>query len=235
MKFYKLIFLILMIISFITCKTQEDKTKKIVKKSKTDGLIVIGKLEELGFFNLTDKHKIEEVKKNMISSYEIHNYFGGITYEESLEYIDHRFHNIDQEELFELGGLIINLEKVKKTFTLMNLKLEYSNENNYEELSNSQNNYWKHTINLNQKEYIAFEGEMNDSWGNAMINFVTMLNDQLILQNSKEKIYLIYSGNDGMLVFLTPEMFEIVEQYYPNDYNRPMSVEQWVKFNKVKE
>jgi len=107
------------------------------------------------------------------------------------------------------------LNDVKTTFNLLGLKLEFTNENNHEE--SFKGNFWEHTIELNGNEYTAFKGEIGvSSWGIAMVNFAIMLNDQLKLQNSDEQVYLIYSGNDGMLVFLTPQMFEVVEKNYPD-------------------
>jgi len=238
----KLYFTIIIILILSSCNQQEDdlkvdinNTKDVeISKNKTDGINVINELNDVGFFNITDTIMLEKVKQEMILSYEKYNYFGSLTKEESLEYFDNRFFSVDQEELFELGGLTKNLEKVKKTFNLLGLKLNYSNENNNEASFNSESNHWKHTIELNNKEYIAFDGEMDEnSWATATINFTNMLNDQLALQGSEEQVYIIYSGNDGMLVFLTPEMFKIVEKYYPDDYNRPMSSEKWKEYNKI--
>ena len=233
MKIYHLL-LIVQIASFaVSCNSQgKDDSLSIEKNPKISGQFVIDEFDKANFFNLTDKDKIDEAKESMISSYEDLQYFGGLTYTDSLVFVDHRFYSIDQEELFELGGLVTYLNNVKSSFNLLGLKLDYENENNNEE--SQKNNYWKHTIELNGKVYTAFEGQMNGKcWGIAMINFAEMLNDQLKRQNSEEQVYLIYNDNDGMIVFLTQKMYELVLKYYPNDQNRPMTVEQWKKYYKI--
>lgn len=219
----------------ISCNSLE--TKKAESKSPEESITVAGYevIEELelgGFFNITDNDKVEAAKSAMINSYNNHSYFGGLTYTDSLAFVDHRFYRIDQEALFEPAGLTTYLNKVKPTFSLLGLKLDVSKENTRQE--SCKDGCWEHTIALNGQEYIAFKGEINEySWARAMVNFANMLNDQLKLQNSDEQVYLIYSGNDGMLVFLTLEMFEVVVKNYPFDENRPMSVLQWKKYYEI--
>ena len=231
MKIHHLFFLLYITGHLISCNAQEKK-KTTDETPIVTGKEVIGQLESASFFNITDEDKIGEAKTDMISSYDKHDYFGGFTYTDSLAYVDHRFYFVDQEELFEIGGLTKYLNDVKTTFNLLGLKLEFTNENNHEE--SFKGNFWEHTIELNGNEYTAFKGEIGvSSWGIAMVNFAIMLNDQLKLQNSDEQVYLIYSGNDGMLVFLTPQMFVVVEKNYPDEYNRPMTVQQWKKYYKI--
>jgi hypothetical protein len=221
----------------ISCTSKEkrynkDKNKVSNSTDKITGKTVIEELEVADFFKITDKSRLSEVKNYMISSFEKNQYFGGLTYEDSIIFIDHRFYFIDQEELFEIGGLVKYLNEIKRTFNLLNLKLEISNEDNHEETFS--NNFWEHTVELNKKKYTAFKGDMDEnSWGIAMLNFAKMINNELSFQKSKEQVYLIYEGNGGMLVFLTPEIFEIVKKYYPDDSNRPMIIEAWKKYYKI--
>lgn len=73
-----------------------------------------------------------------------------------------------------------------------------------------------------------------DVWGVAAKNFALMLNDQLSLQGSNERVYLISGGNDGSLVFLTSEQYSYIRQVLSDEEFTPLSVEEWCKRNKIK-
>lgn len=216
----KITFYLLLLLLTTSCTNPSDTKKQSTQKTDSS---IVSELEKAGFFSLIDSDKIEEAKKAVNDSYK-DNYFGCI-YD-----IDNRFYFLDEEELFELDGLVVYLTKAKKTFEKLGLKLEIANENNHEETFTG--NYWKHTVELNGKEYIAFEGKTNEyTWFRATIYFVEMLNDQLKLQNSEERVYIIGEGNSAEFVFLTPKIMQVVKKYYPEDENFPQSVEElknWV-------
>ena len=134
---------------------------------------------------------------------------------------------MDGEELYEEGGLIYYLDEVKPTFEKLGLTLKYANEK--VEISDTN---LKHTIELNGREYIAYTGEYNDLiWGYAAYNFALMLNEELKIQNSLERVYLISGGNDGRMVFLTEELYDFITSVYPKDEERPMEIGDWAKEN----
>lgn len=146
-----------------------------------------------------------------------------------MSFIDNRFYFVDSEELFEIGGLIKYLEIVKLVFEKLDLKLNYSNE------SIQTDKYCKHTIELNGREYVAFDsnfGKLN--WGIAYVNFIKMLNSELSAQKSEERFYPISCQNDGRIVLLTAKQFEFVKKHYPNDGEHPQEIEIWKKENNIK-
>lgn len=215
----KLIAIFLSFLS-IACSGQKNTGKKSIK-----GSFVVECLDEVGYFALTDSANLNAVKKDVAESYEKLSYFGGVLSDTSLHCLDNRFYWIDSETLFEVGGLTEYLDQIKNTFSRLGLKLEYTDEKNIFDEKNE--NYWKHTIVLNDREYTAFDGEMDMmSWEMAFRYFVEMLNDQLRLQGSKEQIYMVYTGNDSQIVFLTDEMYRVVKEYYPDDENLPRSLEE---------
>ena len=86
---------------------------------------------------------------------------------------------------------------------------------------------------MNCKEYIAFEGKL-DNYNyrdKAYIYFIEMLNDQLMSQGRIERFYPIRSDNNRMIVRLTTEQFEIVKKYYPNDKDHPKTIDNLMKSN----
>ena len=188
---------------------------------------IVSKLDSLEFFNLTAQSELDRAKNEMIKSKNELNFFSGALRGETTDFIDNRFFWIDCEELFEIGGLIEYLNKVKPTFKKLNLKFEYSNEK-----SEQTENYWIHTIELNDKKYKAFEGEFTDyDWEIAYVNFIVILNDQLKIQNNENRFYPIKCGNGGEFVLLTNEQFKVVKDNYPNDDEHPKKLSDWKREN----
>ena len=208
----------------------ENKTVEKTNKTKLNGKQIVEELEKLNFFNLTSKSELKAEKLDIEKSYNELNFFEGKSKDESLEFLDNRFYSIDCEELFEVGGLVEYLEKVKPTFEKLGLKLEYSNEK-----SSQTKEHLKHTIELNGKEYVAFDNNFGDlDWGIAYVKFIEMLNAELKAQKSEERFYPISAQNDGRFVMLTQKQFEFVKENYPNDNEHPKTFEDWKNVNGIK-
>ena len=191
---------------------------------------IVEELEKLNFFNLTSKSELKAEKLDIEKSYNELNFFEGKSKDESLEFLDNRFYSIDCEELFEVGGLVEYLKKVKPTFEKLGLKLEYS----YEKSSQTKE-HLKHTIELNGKEYVAFDNNFGDlDWGIAYVKFIEMLNSELKVQKNEERFYPISAQNDGRFVMLTQKQFEFVKENYPNDNEHPKTLEDWKNVNGIK-
>ena len=221
----KIIVLFLSFISIVSCAQKKAKNKSV------DGNFIVERLDEIGYFALTDSVNLDIVKRDVAKSYDELSYFGGVLSDTSLHCLDNRFYWIDLETLFEMDGLWECLDEVKNTFERLGLKLEYENYAAGLDIDNP--DYMHCMIELNGKEYTAFEGNVNlMSWEITFRNFVEMLNDQLRLQGSQEQVYMVYESNDGQIVFLTDEMYKIIKEYYPNDRNRPRSLADRKKFYK---
>ncbi|MCD0467310.1 hypothetical protein [Flavobacterium sp. ENC] len=217
---------------FFGCNSKAQNNSKIndienlviKNKTKMTGKQVISNLENLNFFNLTNKSDLKTAKIEFEKSYNELSFFEGVM-NEDLTFTDNRFYFIDSETLFEGGGLIQYLEIIKQLFDKLNLKLVISDEVNIQT-----EKHWTHKIKLNGKEYSAYDSDFGElDWGIAYINFIEMLNDQLKLQNSDNQFYPISSGNDGRIVLLTKEQFEFVMVNYPSDKNNPKNINDWKK------
>ena len=210
-------------------KTEEKTAEKNIK-SKLNGKQIVHELEKLNFFNLTDKAELNEEKIELEKAFNELNFFEGKLRGETLNFVDNRFYSIDSEELFEIGGLTNYLKIVKPTFEKLGLKLNYSNEK-----SSQTKEYWKHTIELNGKEYVAFDNNFGElDWGIAYVKFIEMLNADLEAQKSDERFYPISAQNDGRLVLLTKKQFEFVKENYPYDNEHPKTLEDWKNENGIK-
>ncbi|MBZ4037572.1 hypothetical protein K6T82_22615 [Flavobacterium sp. 17A] len=213
---------LLFFVSFRFYAQKNDKNNNRINKNKLTGKEIVLRLNELNFFNLTDKKDLRITKEDFEKSYDELNFFEGYM-REDLSFTDNRFYFIDSEALFEGGGLIQYLETVKISFDKLKLKLLIS-----DEFHDMTDKHWLHTIKLNGKEYIAFDDDFgNYDWTIAYLNFIAMLNDQLQIQGSAEQFYPITSGNDGKIVLLTKEQFEFVKQNYPDDAEHPKEINSW--------
>ncbi|OXA94694.1 hypothetical protein B0A75_19630 [Flavobacterium oncorhynchi] len=207
---------------FYAQKRENNSSKK--NKNKLTGKEIVLELDKLNFFNLTEKKDLKLTKEDFEKSYDELSFFEGYM-KDDLSFTDNRFYFIDSETLFEGGGLTEYLETIKPLFDKLNLKLSFSDENN-----NQTKEHWTHKIKLNGKEYTAFDNDFGDyDWGIAYLNFIEMLNDQLKLQNSNEQFYPISSGNDGRIVLLTKEQFDFITLNYPNNNERPTTIDNWKK------
>jgi hypothetical protein len=233
----KHIFLIIILSAFWACNSKKDNAvskiknpnpEKVIQK-KLSGKEVVAELEKLGYFNLTNISELDTVKADFEKSYSDLNFFQGPMRGETLYFMDNHYQWVDCEELFEIGGLTEYLAQVKPTFNKLGLELEYANEK-----SEQDQNSWKHTIELNGIEYIAFDEQFSElDWGIAYVNFIEMLNAELRRQNSDEQFYPINCGNDGMFVLLTSEQLDFVNRNYPIDNEHPTTMSNWKSKNGI--
>lgn len=231
----KHLFFLIFISTFFSCNSKKDnESSKISKESpkqevqkRLAGIEIVFELEKMGFFALTDQSELDEVRVSFERSYTNLSFFQGKLREETGEFMDNRYHSVDCEELFEIGGLSEYLNRVKKTFQKLGLELEFENEK-----SEQNNTTWKHTIELNGNEYVAFNEQFSDlDWGIAYVNFIEMLNSELAKQGSDEQFFPISCGHDGAFVLLTPEQFDFVKRNYPNDEEHPATIGAWKNRN----
>jgi hypothetical protein len=206
------------------------------KESNENGADVVQKLEELGYFKYTDAKRIGDLKADLIKSFDQYKVLSTLSDYETLLPCDYRLYFCDGEALFEIGGLEEYLGYAKHAFEKRGLRLEWSNE-----VSEEKGNHWDHRITVNGKEYIAFKGTMErmDIWGIAQLNFYRLLNDQLEIQGSDERVYPISGGEDGQYVFLTTELFDYISAtfYQGKDFRKwdiPYPVERWREIHGLK-
>jgi hypothetical protein len=223
--------LIIVLILFRFLLGSSHKKEQETKPVRSDGNYIVEQLSELGYFKyMNDSEKIDELKKQLVDS--INNYNLLITMDsgENFEPIDKRLFYCDGETLFEIGGLVDYLNLLKPAFTSRNLTLEWSNE-----ISDEKVNHWSHKITVNAKEYVAFEGDLDNiyAWGIAQLNFCEMINDVLKRQNSDEQVYPIYAGEEGQFILLNKEQFDYIESIELQDEFKPRTISDWKKYHEL--
>lgn len=206
------------------------------KRIPINGSELINKLTESGYFKYADSKDIEALKNDLRDSYEKYKILSTIIDEKTLLPKDYRLYFCDGEALFEIGGIEEYLGYAKHAFEKRGLKLVWENE-----ISEENGNNWSHKITVNGKEYIAFHGSMKrmDIWGTAQLNFYRLLNDQLELQQSNERIYPISGGEEGQFAFLTKEQFDLISSnFYQgkefSKFRKLYRLEDWAKVHGLK-
>ena len=178
-------------------------------------------LDESGYFKYTDQKNLQAIKEcllhNLTKEKEFmtaFNFDGPF----QADAMDLRFYNCgDCEELFEEGGVINLLDKMNSLFTKIGLTIKYSDDN-YDD--------FKHTIKLNKRKYeLADDSPLG--WGETFEKYARMINKELELQKSDERIYLYSHDSGEYMVFLTERQYEIVSKYIDN--NRPLKVDEWIE------
>jgi hypothetical protein len=182
-----------------------------------------------------DADKIVGLKSELVESFDRYKVLSTVSDDATLSPYDYRLYFCDGEALFELGGIESYLGYAKHAFEKRGLTLNWGNE-----ISKQKGNNCDHRITVNDREYIAFQGNMENLniWGAAQLNFYQLLNDQLELQGSDERVYPISGGEDGQFVFLTQELYDYISAtfYQGKDFRKwdiPYPVEKWKEINKL--
>jgi hypothetical protein len=196
MKQIIIVLLIIVSISVILigCSKKSEKTKD-VKSTALDISSLISQLEQKGYYKYIDQSKVKEVKNNSIK----YGYVFG--WEES-----GRDFTEDAEDITE-GGVSRFFESIKEFLKSQNVNVKITNEDS------SGIGYF---ITINDKRYEIYsekEQDSSDLWGICTNRSFAIVNKLLKEAGSKERVYVLYGGNDLRAIFLTDEMFEIINKY----------------------
>ena len=220
-----LILLTLLIILFSKKKKKTDTTLTVSKQpivSSITGQSFVDTLTELGYFKYTDIQNLDTLKKEIASVFDQHKVLTTVSYQKPpFQSFCRRLYSCDGETLFELGGFEDYLKDIKPTFDKLNIPLVWKDDHFNGDAT-------EHSIVINDKKYFPFKGDPNDlqAWGIATKNFVEIINDQLTIHNSDERIYPILFNNDGHIIFLTEKQYHFVSQYLDKT-ERPMEINLW--------
>ncbi|MEQ1554147.1 MAG: hypothetical protein ABL929_08215 [Ferruginibacter sp.] len=219
------ILLTVLIISFSKNK-KKNATPSVISKpsvvASISGQSFVDTLTELGYFKYTDTKNLDTLKKEIASVFDRAKVLA-TTYivKPPFQPFCYRLYGCDGETLFELGGVEDYLKDIKPTFDKLNIPLQWKDDHFSEDAT-------EHSIVINDKKYFPFKGDPNNlrAWGIATKNFVEIINDQLAIHNSDERVYPILFNNDGHIIFLTDKQYHFVSQYLDKT-ERPMEIKLW--------
>ena len=158
------------------------------------------KLFENGFLKYCDSLKFDTLKYALLKSFSI--------YDEATN----RFATIDAEELAEFSFDFF-MPQLNKILRKRGIEIEVNPSIDYQQ---------SHEIVLDgEKIKLYTDEELNNYnyWDAAPRNFFRKLNEHLLIKGSKEKFYLLYSGNDLSVLLLEASQFEIIKEKYKDDVN----------------
>ena len=207
------------------------KKSKGNSNQKVSATEFVAELEKLGYYKYADKKNINSLKNDLIENYDPTNELVSIWDDDTGVPLDYRYYWCDGETVYEEGGFTELLEQVKPTFDKIGLKINVTD--HFEEW-NSKNKWLNHRITINGNEYVIFKNFKDYGWGEAVMRFAQIINQEAENQGIKEKIYLASGGNDGRLIFLTKELYDYIYSVYTNEQWKPLEIKEWMKVMNVK-
>ena len=192
-------------------KTTSKITNRMIDKE------FIAKLTELGYFDFTEKDKLQIVQDSLASRFNNNKvFFTECDRNPPFHFYDSRFYSCgDGEELYEEGGVISLIKEMQPLLSKIGVQLNYSNDSYV-------NNY--HSIVVNGTTYVLAQGSPL-MWGETIQRYAEMVNAELVRNNSKEQLYLLTNENEYM-VFMTTEQYNLVCECFSPD-KRPLTVSDW--------
>lgn len=217
---------------FFRCSSKQTNTSADKKPflNRQEAENVVKQLVDLGYYKYAATADIDSLKEDLTSSISQYGILSTICFDKPLTPKDYRYYMFDGETVFEQGGFDDALEDMKGFFDKIGLKIEITN--HIEEVDTLTNGL-NHELTVNGKRYVIFNDFKDYGWGEAAQKFAEMINDQLLIQNKDERLYLINGGNDGAAVFLTEKQFELLDKLFTDDQWKPLKVDKWCKVFKV--
>ncbi|MFD2432948.1 hypothetical protein ACFSO9_04965 [Mesonia maritima] len=173
---------------------KKSKENSIQKVSATE---FVAQLEKLGYYKYADEKNIDSLKNDLIENYDPTNELVSIWDDDTSVPLDYRYYWCDGETVYEEGGFTELLEQVKPTFDKIGLTINITD--HFEEWDDK-NEWLNHRITINGTEYVIFKNFKGYGWGEAVMRFAQIINQEAKKQGIKERIYLASGGNDGRLI-----------------------------------
>lgn len=209
-------------------RKEVNKDIAAISQEETD---IIWQLETLGYFKYAPEEDHLQLKMEIAESLAERRYFPFVIEEfPPFGKKDPRHFILDNEELYEQGGFTAALKDMQPLFDKMNIKMEVSD---HEEQWDAVNKWLNHRITLNGKKYVIFDRFRDQAWLEAAQRFADMVNDQLALQQSDERLYLISDGHDGRAVFLTAPLLDLLDGLVEGEHEKPLKMEEWCEHNHI--
>ena len=214
-----------------TNKTNSEAEHKKPVMSRAEAIKLVQQLEELGYYKYADPKDIDSLKEDLTASIAQFGILSTIYFDKPVLPKDYRYYMLDGESVFEEGGFNDAIKDMKTFFEKAGLKLEITNQiEDYDTITKGLN----HELTVNGKRYIIFKNFKEYGWGEAVLKFAEMINDQMQIQGKSERLYLINGGNDGNAVFLTDEQFQIIDKLPVEDEWKALKPDKWREVFKLK-
>lgn len=202
MKQLTILFFSIFLVSCNQKAQTKNSSKPNVNMQKSDS-IYGAKLIDSEFLKYADNSKIDSLKAQLISNFDIYD-------DDNLKTA-----HIDAEELAEFSFDFF-LPQLNKILEKRNVSLTVKSAVDHEITNDIIINGEK--LNL----YTKKELDNQTFWDTAPRNFFKKINEILKTQNIEEQFYLLYGGNDLQTILLTDKQFSIISEYYKgNEKEKP--------------
>lgn len=169
-------------------------------------------LDRTGYFEFTEKEKLNELKKSIQNSYDKYRTFN-TTYDTNMNPICKKAYFCDSETVFEGYGFREQLKKMKEGIEKVV---------NYNDLS------------THIPESYDYQGNPNGDWFYGLADFVKRVNEFLKLKNSNYKFYPAYGGNEGSMYILNENQYLLLNKAIKDEHTKPMDLGDWIEMYKPK-
>jgi len=190
---------------------------------------IIFDLTALGYFRYADQRHLDELQAELKRSFSEHKEIGRVFFEDANRKTvskDFRYINCDLEELIEwqaedaLYLIRISFEKFGLPFVYDYLGFNAGKGNQLAVDKFEINSKRYNLDNTDQSQYAC--------------DFVKIINDQMEILQSAERLYLVAPGNDGDFIFLDGDLKRYFENHitFLRDTFTPMEPNTWIEKHK---
>jgi hypothetical protein len=161
----------------------------------------VQRLIELGYLKYVPRAEIAATREELIGT--LRRGYLDSEWDEECVSRDRRSYPADSEELAE-GGMGEFLSLMKDVLQAEGVRLASVEDDVDDE---------HYDLLVNGKRHPIYDANLLENgliWGVATKRFLEIVNDLLKRAGSKERLYGIYGGNDGRVVLLTQEMYDLL-------------------------
>ena len=188
---------------------------------------IIYDLENMNYFKYVPNEILENAQNQFKERYDREQ--GVPSYEIDYKLLDDKRHGLDGEDNNNVNGFLWTLESLKPSIEKRGIKMDIGN---YYDNFDPNTQTRDEGITINNREYIVYDNKVSiNGWGESPKMFAEILNSELEIQGSDERIYLGSGGNDGYCVLLTIEQYEYFDKLFQNEWTKPLSPNDWWSLN----
>jgi hypothetical protein len=198
------------------------------KNIKTKASELADQLDLVGYFSFLIDNKCE-IKNKFIEHYNSFSSYLPVLNEDIGEdkiiSLDNRSYFAEATSLYDLEFFKVFLDRIKPTFTLLNVPFHITNMEGGWDTENLEYNL---SVHINNNRYELLTNFHNGFLGYAVYKIAEMVNDVLAKNKCNNRVYLTGQGEIIAWHFLTLEQFDCAFNHYEKKESKPMKIDEWL-------